>query len=182
MDASPPPAAPPPAVPKARRGAELLRIARELGVLLGVVAMLWGAFGWFRAPELPAEAPHIGALSLAGTRVGLDDHRGKVVVLNFWATWCGPCQLEMPELIKFSAANPEVPVLFLAVDGTTAELNAFAKRMGLPLDRVVRLDEATLQAYGVTTLPTTVVVNREGRVRTAFTGMVARPWLWLWTR
>jgi thiol-disulfide isomerase/thioredoxin len=163
-------------------GRKLTRWARDLGIgLLGFVA-LFLFVGWLRAPELPDAAPAFSLPSLAGPRVALADLRGKTVVLNFWATWCAPCKVELPTLVSFAAEHPEVPVLFVAVDGTPEALAAFAAEHGMPPDRVLVADAATRAAYGVGTLPTTVVVGPEGEVRGAHAGLIVGPQLSWMTR
>lgn len=157
------------------------RWAKDVGGSVLAVLALWFVIGWVRGPSLPDLAPPLALTSLAGTPVDLAALRGQTVVVNFWATWCPPCRVELPELVRFAAANPDVPVIFVAMDGTPDALRAFAGEHDLPLDRVVRADEAVARAYGASTLPTTVVVNPEGEVRTSYTGMIARPWLWAWT-
>jgi len=126
-------------------------------------------------------APPLALPNLEGATVELASLRGSTVVLNFWATWCAPCRVELPELVRFASANPDVPVLFVAMDGTPDALRSFAVEHGLPLAQVLRADAEVARAYGASTLPTTVVVNAEGEVRTSYTGMIARPWLWAWT-
>lgn len=163
-------------------GAKLRRWGRDLVVSVGGAGLLFAAIGWLRAPDLPAEAPAFTLPSLTGEQVSLASLRGQTVVLNFWATWCGPCQLEMPELVGFADRNPDVPVLFVAVDGEVDALRAFADSHGLPAARVLRADAAVKRAYGVSTLPTTVVVEPDGAVRAAHAGIVLLPQLWWWTR
>lgn len=148
-------------------------------VLLAAVAMM--VFGRLRAPDLPDQAPDFALQTLDGTPVVLSELRGQAVVLNFWATWCGPCRIEIPSFSSFAADNPDVVVLGMATDGTEAELRAASRSLGIGYP-VVRADRATIDAYGVSTLPTTVVVDAEGKVHTAHTGMMLGPQLSLAVR
>lgn len=156
-----------------RRIAGLLR---ELAILLLLAVVLLVVVGRLRAPELPEQAPDFTLRTLEGERVVLSELRGQVVVLNFWATWCGPCRMEIPAFSAFADKNPDVRVLGLATDGTEAELRAAAPKLGIRYP-VLRADEATTRAYGVSTLPTTVIVDAEGRVRLAHAGILLGPQL-----
>jgi thiol-disulfide isomerase/thioredoxin len=138
-------------------------------------------FGWVRAPSLPTEAPAFTLADLHGQRVSLADFRGHTVVLNFWATWCGPCRMEIPTLSAFAAAHPDIPILGIAVDGTAAQLEKAAASFGITYPVLVA-DKATLSAYGIGTLPTSVIVGPDGKVRSAHTGLMLRPHLWWLTR
>lgn len=170
------PSEPPP--PLTRR---LAGIARELAITVVAAVVLWVGVGWLRAPDLPDAAPDFTLTALDGTRWTLSEQRGKTVVLNFWATWCGPCRVEAPGLSSFAAEHPDIPVLGIAVDGTPDKLAAAAKDLGITYP-VLRVDEATRKAYGVETLPTTVVVGPDGAVRSVHAGLMLETHLELLTR
>ena len=162
--------------------ARLWRWARSGLLYVAGFLLLFAAVGWLRAPSLPTQAPDFTLGTLTGETRTLSALRGQTVVVNFWATWCGPCRVEMPTLQAFAEANPDTPVLYVAVDGTPEALTAFAEDQGLPLDAVLVADRTTRAAYGVSTLPTTVVVGPDGAVRAAHAGIVLPPQLWWWTR
>ncbi len=155
---------------------------RELLLTLAFAAAVLMVVGALRSPELPEAAPPVAVSALDGTRLVLSDQADRTVVLNFWATWCAPCRIEMPSLVDFAADNPEIPVWFLAVDGEEAALRAFAIEQGLPLSTVARADAALLAAWSPSTIPMTVVVEPGGRIGGVHTGLVFRPILWWMTR
>ena len=153
-----------------------VRYARDWGVALGLAVALYAGVGWLRAPELPPEAPGFTLSTLDGEVVDLASLQGQTVVLNFWATWCGPCRTEIPSFSKFAEANPDIPVLGIATDGTPGELKAAAKKLGITYPVLVA-DAATVKAYGVDTLPTTVIVGPDGAIEAAHAGILTRPQL-----
>jgi thiol-disulfide isomerase/thioredoxin len=157
--------------------ARLLHVGRDWVLPILGILVLMQVFGWLRAPALPEEAPPFVLKDLSGAEVALADYEGKTVVLNFWATWCGPCRIEAPSFSRFASANPDIVVLGIAADGPAPKLKAAAKDLGITYT-VLQGDRATLEAYGIDTFPTTVVVGPDGEVVTAHTGLMFRPQLW----
>ncbi len=147
--------------------------------VLGLV-VIWQGVGWLRAPSLPDAAPDFTLQTLEGETVRLSDFRGQQVVLNFWATWCGPCRIEAPSFASFAENNPDVVVLGMTEDDDPAKVRRAQKELGLTYPLVLA-DDATLQAYGISTYPTTVIVDEQGFVSTAHTGILFRPQVWLMT-
>jgi peroxiredoxin len=167
---------PPPTL--ARRA---MRMARDWGLTLLLGAVIFHGVGQLRAPDLPDAAPDFALQTLEGQTVQLSSLRGQTVVLNFWATWCGPCRIEIPQFASFAEANPDIPVLGIATDGTPGELKAAAKKLGITYPVLVA-DAATVKAYGVDTLPTTVIVGPDGSIQGAHAGILTRPQLSLMVR
>lgn len=159
----------------------VFRIVRELLLFAALFAIVSTVAGRLRAPDLPEQAPAFTLQNLDGERVSLRDYRGRQVVLNFWATWCGPCRVEVPSFSSFAREHPEIPVLGIAVDGTPDELRRGAEELGIDYPVLVG-DAATVRAYGASTVPTTVVVGPEGEVQATHVGVLLGPQLWLLTR
>jgi len=147
--------------------------ASWVGTLILIAALMVVA-GRLRAPDLEGAAPPFALTALDGSEVTLSSLHDQTVVLNFWATWCGPCRLEMPMLARWSRAHPDVAVLGIAVDDQIGPVRAFVRDRDVPYP--VLWDDARVQAaYEVTTLPTTVVIGPDGRVSGAHTGLVLGP-------
>lgn len=110
--------------------------------------------------------------TLDGQTVSLADYRGRVVFLNFWATWCPPCVEELPALERFAQAQAQLDsgAVVLASNNTESpeQIRAFLSENGITLDGVRVLldsDSRIYQQYGVVRLPTTWVIDREGVLR-----------------
>jgi thiol-disulfide isomerase/thioredoxin len=145
-------------------------MCRRLPVLLLLTVMILAAparaFN-FAAVE-PTPAPEIAFLDGDGNARTLEDFRGKVVVLNLWATWCAPCRREMPSLDRLQAEHggDDLLVLPLSQDRGEAEqqIAAFYDAFELEHLAVFRDPEAAAgRAFRAPGLPTTIVIDREGR-------------------
>ncbi len=114
----------------------------------------------------PRGLPPIAFERADGTAGTLDDYEGKIVVLNFWATWCAPCKVEMPTLARLQAAlGDDVEVLALAVERTPLdELRTALDDLEAPnLDLLRDPSMASLRAIGAAGIPVTLVIDRDGR-------------------
>jgi thiol-disulfide isomerase/thioredoxin len=126
--------------------------------------------GWmanFTPSEVPAPAPETPFTDVEGRRRTLADFRGKVVLVNFWATWCGPCVREMPSLQRLAAqfAGDTFAVLALSQDRRGWEvMTPFLARLGLEGLPVFHDEKGSAAgALKVQGLPTTVLFDRSGR-------------------
>ena len=122
-------------------------------------------------------APDFELKGLDGKQVRLSDYRGKVVLLNFWATWCAPCKIEMPWFVDLQKqyASQGLQVIGVAMDDSGEETIAkFAKEMGVNYPVLIG-KEAVGDAYGgVEFLPTTFIIDRQGKVVDRVFGLVGR--------
>ncbi len=126
-----------------------------------------------RKVRLNEPAPDFALPTGEGTRIQLASLRGKVVLLNFWATWCPPCRAEMPVLESAYRRYGDDGFVVLAVDvGETAEqVRAFREEFGITFPTV--LDPGPVaDAYGVLGIPTSFFLDREGVVRLRWSGPV----------
>lgn len=109
-----------------------------------------------------------------GARISLQDLKGKPVLLDFWASWCGPCAMQAPILERMSKkyADKGLVVLGVNVDDSVDVTRAYALRKGLSYPMLVDDDSSVQRAYGVKRLPSLVLIDREGKVVSYTTGMV----------
>jgi len=126
-----------------------------------------------------AEAPDFQLVSLSdpsGKLVKLSDLRGKGVVLNFWATWCEPCKIEMPWFVEFQKKYGAEGLQFVGVaqdDASKDAIMKFANDMGVNYP-VLQGKNAVGDAYGVQGLPTTVYIGRDGKIIDKVVGLVSK--------
>jgi thiol-disulfide isomerase/thioredoxin len=118
------------------------------------------------AGRIGATAPDFEWTDVDGKTLRLSSYRGKVVVVNFWATWCLPCREEMPALQRVAASEPDVVVLEVDLLEPGDKARSFLDSLGLDrLQPVLDSDGATTRRYGVLTLPSTFFVDRDGVIR-----------------
>jgi cytochrome c biogenesis protein CcmG/thiol:disulfide interchange protein DsbE len=123
------------------------------------------------------KAPDFALRDADGKLVRLSDYRGKVVLLNFWATWCAPCRLEIPWFIEFQRKHKDrgLAVLGISMDEDGWEVvKPFIERLGVNY-RILMGDDSVAQLYGgVDSLPTTFLIDREGRIASVHIGLVSK--------
>ncbi len=119
-------------------------------------------------PARPQAAQPFELATPEGGRLSLADFRGRVVLLNFWATWCGPCKDEMPSMERLYQKHRAQGLVVLALsndsEGSTARVARFIKDAGFtfPVGLDPRLKVASL--YGVRVLPSSLVIDRQGKI------------------
>ena len=122
-------------------------------------------------------APEFHLKDANGHIVKLSDYRGKVVLLDFWATWCGPCKIEIPWFQEFERQNKDkgFAVIGVAMDEEGWDVvKPFAQHFGINY-RLVVGDDSTAQLYGgVDALPTTFLIDREGKIASIHVGLSSK--------
>ena len=151
---------------------------RTVIVLLAAAVLAIAAVAAQAAP--PAElkpwaggpTPALSLKDLEGAAHSLQAHRGKVVVLNFWATWCEPCRDEMPSLNKLKHSFDGKPVVVLGVNVGEGEgrIKAFLDKVPVEFPVLLDRDAAASRVWKVRMLPATFILDREGRIRYSHAG------------
>ena len=128
-------------------------------------------------PETRAFATDFNLTDVSGHPVRLSDLRGRVVLLNFWATWCGPCKVEMPWFLALQRDYHDAGLSILGVsmddDGWTS-VAPFLNQIPVNYPIAVGNDDLAAQYGGVEQLPTTFLIDREGRIAETFVGLKAK--------
>ena len=122
-------------------------------------------------------APDFELVSLDGKKVRLSDFHGKAVLLNFWATWCGPCKVEMPWFVDLQKryGNDGLVVLGVAMDDTDAsKIAQFASKMGVNYPVLLGTDKVSEKYGNVEFLPTSFYIDRDGKFVGKGIGLIDR--------
>jgi len=122
-------------------------------------------------------APNFTLQSLDGKQVSLSDFRGKVVLLNFWATWCQPCKIEMPWFVELQKQYGAQGLQVLGVamdDASPGDIGKFAKEMGVDYPVLIGKESVGDEYGGVQFLPATFYIDRDGKVQDKIFGLKAR--------
>jgi thiol-disulfide isomerase/thioredoxin len=123
-------------------------------------------------PVLPSQA----ALDAGVTELSLSDLRGRVVVVNFWASWCGPCRIEQPDLNAVHALLPDTEVVLIGVNIEDTQANALAHLAEFDVPYLSLFDPVNelagrFRGIGARTIPSTVFIDPEGRVAARLLGL-----------
>ncbi len=141
--------------------------------LLAVAAIAFVLYRIFIAPRAmnshAVPAPHVTYQTLSGPPFNLAQHRGRVVFLDFWASWCEPCKLSLPLVESFARAHPEVDVVPVDVGEPRLVVQAYARAHHM---LHVALDERMLSQgfFQLDGFPTMVVVDPQGRIQASWQG------------
>jgi thiol-disulfide isomerase/thioredoxin len=170
---------------KPKPHARLILILVAAGVLLiGAAVFAWmyrgkesaiDGGGMVRPPAVLNQAtPRLALSDLQGDPVSLETYRGKVVLINNWATWCPPCKEEMPELQAYYQAHIKQGFVIVAIESgePAATVAGFVRQFGLTFPVWLDPDGRALDAFKNMDLPSSYVVDQQGTVRMNWTGQV----------
>lgn len=165
---------------------------QRLGLFIGAILALVAAFsiliivglpnraefsgeiidGDYFAPEIGAFAPEIQQATLSGDVIDLSALRGETVIINFWATWCVPCEIEMPELQDLHEKT-KVRILAVNIGEDEAAIEAWVERFSLTFDIVLDPNQEIYRRYQVRGQPSTYVIAPDGIITHIFYGAVS---------
>ncbi|PPE70288.1 TlpA family protein disulfide reductase [Caldimonas thermodepolymerans] len=119
------------------------------------------------AVTLQSPAPDFTLRAMQGGNLRLKEQVGQVVMINFWATWCGPCREEMPHLNRLyeKYRNSGFVVLAVNIDDDARQAESMAARLGLKFPVLLDTAKQVSKLYDLKAMPSTVMVDRDGRVR-----------------
>ncbi len=125
----------------------------------------------------PTQAPDFTLEALDGKSTRLSDFRGKAVLLNFWATWCGPCKIEMPWFVELQKeyGSQGLQIVGVAMDDSPKEdIAQFAKEMGVNYPILLGKEAVGDEYGGVPALPESFFISRDGKILDKFIGLRGR--------
>ena len=140
---------------------------RIMGILFGLCAALLIAGTTQAAIELSGKAPDFTLKNLKGSNLKLSEHRGEVVMINFWASWCAPCRQEMPHLNDLYMRYKDLGFTLLAinVEEDSAQAQQMARELKMAFPVLFDTENKVSKMYDVSAMPSTVIVDRSGNMR-----------------
>jgi len=146
--------------------------------IVGFISVFLFSFGCQKEVAAGPKAPDFSLPDLSGKTVTLEQYRGSVVILDFWATWCPPCRASIPELVKLQDKYKDKGLVILGISTDDQRkvnneyLRSFCEKFKINY-RVLRYDYKVIEAYfgnQAPAIPTMYVIDREGQVRDKFVG------------
>lgn len=163
------------------------KLPKASSFVLIVLFFAFSFYGCHVAPKgPPPDEPNVSFKGLDGNNVSLASLKGKVVVINFWATWCDPCREEIPWMIGFQQkyAGKGFTMLGVAMDDEgkkvvepfvqTTKFDVDGRQMTMNYPIVLGNDDITEKFGGLFGLPTSIVISRDGKIRKKYIGLVGR--------
>jgi thiol-disulfide isomerase/thioredoxin len=165
---------------------KLVTLWFNAALFLAVAALGYGLTIYFDTASMPARAkteikplPGFSFTDLSGKTHKISDFKNKIVIVNFWATWCAPCVVEFPALLKIAADNKENVVLIaLSSDANENDIKKFLQQQKKPAENVLIAhdrEDVTLKIFGVTQLPETILTDRDLNIREKLIGAEWEP-------
>jgi thiol-disulfide isomerase/thioredoxin len=149
-------------------------------LLLAVIAVFFVINSGLKPPltdnlmqvEVEREAPDFSLDDIQGVSVNLSSLRGQVVILNFWATWCGPCVEEMPMLTRFQNQHPEIIFIGINEKEDREKVERFLDQNAFRYLILLDTHAEVAELYKIMTLPTTIIIDEDGFQRFQHIGVI----------
>ncbi len=152
-------------------------ILRFGSIVSAAILVLWFAVSAASVQQETKSAPQLRLRDLNGRAVRLSDYHGKVVLINFWATWCPPCRAEMPDLVKLQREYGKDGLQIIGITyppEQKARVRRFASSLKVNYPIVLGTSQIKAQFSSEETLPLTVVIDRDGKVSEIISGILLR--------
>jgi thiol-disulfide isomerase/thioredoxin len=123
------------------------------------------------------KAPDFTLISTDGKKINLSDYKGKIVILDFWATWCGPCRMGVPDLVSIQKEfKDKVAVIGISLDDkrTMDDILPFMKEYGINYPVVYGTNQVVVDYGYIQAIPTTFIINAKGFIVDQYIGLVAK--------
>jgi len=135
--------------------------------VLALAALLAASVSQAAMPPVGSVAPDFTLKSNGGKNLKLSEFRGQVVMINFWATWCGPCREELPLLnrIQEQYRKAGFKLLGVNIDDRPEAAQAMARNLGIRFPILFDTDKRVSRRYDVNAMPSTLLIDRDGKVR-----------------
>jgi cytochrome c biogenesis protein CcmG/thiol:disulfide interchange protein DsbE len=144
-----------------------------VGSILGFLIFLSGSGSNKAARNSPVAGkpfPEVSLMDLSGNPVSLSSYKGHPLIVNFWATWCGPCKVEMPLLQLYSQRYPDLRLVGINNDETADTINKFLKANNLQIEVLLDTGGVVANQFQVFGFPTTYFVDADGIMRAIYVG------------
>jgi cytochrome c biogenesis protein CcmG/thiol:disulfide interchange protein DsbE len=164
-----------------RQSSRSRKTVRNISIIVGILVVAFSVLLATRkpvnmqtvaSPLLNKPAPEISGTSLQGRQISLADYSGKFVLVNFFASWCTPCQSEEQNLVRFAAQHRNVKVLGVPYDDANSSARQFLSSFGANYQAVTDPQGQIALSYGVTNPPQTYLISPQGTILTEILGPV----------
>jgi peroxiredoxin len=139
-----------------------------LVLMIGIITLIPAAGCKTPCPDIGSDAPNFTLKNLDGASVSLQDFRGSPILMNFWATWCGPCVAEMPHLQEVYSERSSDGLVLLSIDigETSAQVEGFIKQSGFTFPVLLDTQADVAELYCLPqVLPQTLLIDSEGVIK-----------------
>jgi len=143
------------------------RTSKRWSLALAMLLLAGGIGSAQASVQLSSSAPDFTLRSVGGANLRLAEQRGQVVLVNFWATWCGPCRQEMPHLNRIydKYRSSGFVLLGVNIDDDPRVAADLAAKLGLRFPVLLDTDKKVSRVYDMSAMPATLLIDRDGRVR-----------------